>query len=95
MARPIEFWTYNCGNLTEERLRRFSECIHKTDTCSFMGIQGTKRTYRNDELPVTLRTLEHHDVWEVKVQWKKTGGGGSPAGVALMAPKGYRNLVQY
>ena len=59
-----------------------------------MGLQGTKRTYKGDELPVTLKTLENHDVWEARTKWKKTSGNGPLAGVALLAPKGFRNIVR-
>jgi hypothetical protein len=92
--RPVELWTYNCFYLTDERLRRFSDRIHDKNTCSFMGLQGTKRTYKGDELPVTLKTLENHDVWEARTKWKKASGNGSLAGVALLAPRGFRNIVR-
>ena len=89
LHRGTMFWIYNCQMMNNTRAREWSEELRG----AIVMMQGTQATYEPTKGERSLQqwATAYHDVWEYKKQ-KRRGAGCQPEGVAVLAPKGMKEL---
>ena len=89
----MKVWTYNVQHMNDARTWDVSRCFWDKGYATFVGIQGTQKKYGKGQLRVEQWSTKYHDVWDLRQKVAKDERK-YPAGVTILTPLGYKNLVK-